>query len=374
MKIGIFGGSFDPVHKGHLEIAKYAINELNLDKLIFVPAYSSPFKTTKKTASGEYRIKMIQLATDGEDKIEVSDFEVKRGGVSYTIDTLKYFKNKYKNDQLLLLIGSDNLMSLNKWKNIDEICKLAKIVVFKRSNNFNKIYAKKYNALILNNPIRPESSTLYKKGELNFVPEVVADYIAEHRLYIEQIIFNTLTALRAKHSTSCAEFAVALAKAHGLSARDAYFAGLVHDIAKEIDPEVSMQIIKENEPELLDSFENHMLHQYTGYLILKHALRIKNEDILNAVKYHTSMRENMTPLDIVVYIADKICQGRKYPGIQKVRALALKDLKAGFSQAVQDAYDYNINKGVVFSDKQLALYNKYRSGKSPLDIDLKEGN
>jgi nicotinate-nucleotide adenylyltransferase len=112
MKIGIYGGAFNPIHKGHIKIAKHVIEFLALDKLIFVPSFKGPFKKNIELVSGEDRINMIELVL--EDKMEVSPFEINRKGVSYTIDTIKYFKNKYKEDELFLIIGSDNLAKLNK--------------------------------------------------------------------------------------------------------------------------------------------------------------------------------------------------------------------------------------------------------------------
>ncbi|WP_235670191.1 adenylyltransferase/cytidyltransferase family protein [Mycoplasmopsis pullorum] len=97
MKIGIFGGSFDPIHKGHIRVAQQAIKELNLDKLFFVPANKSPFKLKNKYASNEDRVEMIKLVLP--DKCEISNFEINRGGTSFSIDTARYFKNNFKNDE-----------------------------------------------------------------------------------------------------------------------------------------------------------------------------------------------------------------------------------------------------------------------------------
>ncbi|SFW05757.1 Nicotinate-nucleotide adenylyltransferase [Chlamydia abortus] len=114
MKIGIFGGSFDPIHKGHLLVASEAIKSLDLDCLYFVPANKNPFKKDKSYASNLHRINMIKLAIKDNPKMQISEFETNRNCISYTIDTVKYFRNKFKDDDLYLLIGSDNLNSLHK--------------------------------------------------------------------------------------------------------------------------------------------------------------------------------------------------------------------------------------------------------------------
>ena len=111
-RIAIFGGSFNPVTKAHLAIAQFTLNELKLDKLIFVPAYQSPFKKGQNLASGQDRIAMINLVL--KPKMCCSSFEIDRQGISYTIDTVKYFKNKYPEAELFWIIGTDHLSKLNK--------------------------------------------------------------------------------------------------------------------------------------------------------------------------------------------------------------------------------------------------------------------
>lgn len=359
MKIGIYGGSFDPIHQGHTNVAQYAIQDLTLDKLIFVPTNISPFKSKIKPVKAQDRLNMINLVL--EDKMEVSDFEIKRGGVSYTIDTLKYFKHKYPNDELFLILGSDNLTKLDKWKNIDEISKLAQIVIFKRQKKINKINAKKFNAIILNNPIWDFSSTEFKKGYLDSVDDKVIDYIQAHGLYLEKIIHSMLSAKRAKHCLSTGDFAAELAKKHGLNARQAYLAGIMHDIAKEWELEQSKMYIQEFTPQFI-SAKRHELHQICGYIWAKYQYKIQDQEILHAILVHTTLddRENMqiTDLDKIVFIADKICQGRRFEGIQKLRELVFDNLNEGFKAVVKRTYQFNINKGIVFDKRQEQIYRK----------------
>ena len=112
MKIGLFGGSFNPIHKGHIKIAKLALENLNLDKIIFIPCQKNPFKKKMDYIDGKMRLEMIELVL--EKNMEVSNLEISRQGLSYTIDTVKYFKNLYKDSELFLIIGSDNLQRLHK--------------------------------------------------------------------------------------------------------------------------------------------------------------------------------------------------------------------------------------------------------------------
>ncbi|WLP85931.1 nicotinate-nucleotide adenylyltransferase [Mycoplasma seminis] len=360
MKIGIYGGTFDPIHKGHIKTARYAIKHLNLDKCLIVPAASSPFKTKGKKASNEDRKNMISLVL--EDKMELCDFEIKRGGVSYTIDTVKYLKNKYPNDELFLIIGSDNVAALPRWKDIDTIAQLAKITIVRRSSKINKINIKKYNGILLDNPIFEASSTDFKKGDFSLVDPKVASYIAQHGLYMEQLVHNILSAKRAKHCVATASFAAELAKKHKVDARKAYIAGLLHDIAKEFSDEQTQYLIEKYEPQLAINLPWYKYHQTAGYIWVKYGYKLQDEEILQAILCHTSMKMEMGKLDKILFIADKVCEGRRYNGIQKTRELCFKDLDAGFAQVVQEAYEYNINKGVKFTPEQEKIYTKYRKG------------
>ncbi|MFV8489196.1 nicotinate-nucleotide adenylyltransferase [Mycoplasma sp. 31_09] len=360
MKIGIYGGSFDPIHKGHIKTARYVINKLGLDKLLIVPAATSPFKTKGKKASGQDRQNMVQLVL--EDKMELCDFELKRGGVSYTIDTVQYLANKYKDAQLYLIIGSDLVPNISGWKNIEQIASLAKITVVRRNSKINKVNIKKYNGILLDNPIFEASSTDFKKGMFNLVDDKVAQYIAAHNLYLEQLVHNTLSAKRAKHCVSTASFAAELAKTHGLDAKKAYLAGLLHDIAKEFSDEQVLYLINKYESALANGLLPYKYHQTAGYIWVKYGYKLPDEEIAQAILCHTSMCEDMTWLDKVLFIADKICEGRRYPGIQQTRKLCFENLEAGFAQVVQETYQYNLDKGVVFTPDQAKLYNKYRNG------------
>ncbi|WP_426460932.1 nicotinate-nucleotide adenylyltransferase [Mycoplasma hafezii] len=355
MKIGIYGGSFDPIHKGHISLAKYAINELKLDKLLFVPTNVSPFKLKAKGAKNEDKINMLKIALKDFDNMEICEFETKRGGVSYTIDTVKYLKNKYPNDELFLIIGSDNLPQLNKWKNIDEIAETVTIVAARRGKNINKLNLKKYGGILLNNRLYDYSSTEFKKGFLDMVSPEVLDYIQARGLYIEQIVHNSLTALRAKHSVATASFAAELAKKHGVSAKQAYLAGIMHDIAKEWSEAESRAFIAEYSPELKD-VPNHKLHQICGMLWAKYGYGVTDQEILHAIEYHTTMDKQMNKLDKIIFIADKICDGRRFPGIQKLRELVNQDLEAGFKEVVRVNRDFNLEKGVKFDKEAEEIY------------------
>ncbi len=187
--VGIIGGTFDPIHFGHL-ITAQAVKEIrSLKKIIFIPCYISPHKKDQGNGDAIHRFEMIKQAITGVEGFEVSDFEIKKGGVSYTIDTLKKFRKEYSNIELI--IGFDNLVKFDSWKEPDEIVKLAQLVVMKRKiDKMPKDKNRFFNsAVIVDTPLIEINATdireRVKEGSaIDFlVPEKVKEYIYNSNLY-----------------------------------------------------------------------------------------------------------------------------------------------------------------------------------------------
>jgi len=189
-KVGIFGGTFDPIHLGHLITAQSVKEIRNLDKIIFIPAYISPHKTDAKPSSPEDRLNMIKIAVDGIPFFDCSDIEVNKGGISYTIDTLRELKKYY--DKIEFIIGYDNIFTFHTWKEPDEIFKLADVIVLKRKSSHPPQFEDKYfrQAIFVQTRGIEISATdireRVKSGmPINFlVPPKVMEYIYNHKLYI----------------------------------------------------------------------------------------------------------------------------------------------------------------------------------------------
>ena len=200
MKIGIIGGTFDPIHNAHLYIAYEAKEQLNLDKVIFMPAGIQPLKTDKKITESKDRYEMVKEAIRNYDSFEVSDYEINKGGLSFTYETLEYFKENYNNEKvdLFFITGADCLMSIDKWKNVSKIFSLCTFVVFSRGG-FNsedlsekkKEVEEKYSCKIVILELKELeiSSTDIRERVKNgrkidfFVPESVKNYIYAKGLY-----------------------------------------------------------------------------------------------------------------------------------------------------------------------------------------------
>lgn len=198
MKIGIFGGAFNPVHNGHLNLALCYKKSLSLDKIIFIPTSVPPHKTAEHLVLPQDRINMLKLAVSNDSFYEISDIEFKRQGKSYTFDTLCELKKIYQNDDFYLIIGSDQYLYFKNWYRFDEILKMVTVVTASREENEHK---KMLDFKANNNELRDtivssfdvvevsssQIRQMVKNGEdiSDLVPPSVAEYIKEHRLYVE---------------------------------------------------------------------------------------------------------------------------------------------------------------------------------------------
>lgn len=190
MKFGIFGGSFDPVHLGHLLVAQAAIEELGLDKLFFVPAAQSPFKTENQIAPAQVRLQLLRLALSGKSNCEIDEQEIRRGGISYSIETLRDYAKRFPNVELFYLIGADNISKLNEWREAGELAKLAEFVAIQRPGEIAAKFPKPFRGRILKGfPTEISSSQIRARIKAglpveNLVPPFVAEAIRNNRLYL----------------------------------------------------------------------------------------------------------------------------------------------------------------------------------------------
>lgn len=190
--IGIYGGTFDPIHTGHLITAQSVCEIRKLDKIIFIPSFISPHKTDRIASSPLHRINMIKLAIKGIPYFDCSDVEIKKNNISYTIDTIQSLKSFY--DNIELIIGYDNLITFHTWKEPDKILKLVKLIVLRRkvkeSNQLRNKYFDK--AVLVETPLIEIYGTdirervRYNKSINFLVPQKVMAYIYNHNLYKEQ--------------------------------------------------------------------------------------------------------------------------------------------------------------------------------------------
>lgn len=190
MKLGIYGGTFNPVHLGHLLVAQAVIEELGLDKLFFVPAAQSPFKTEDEIAPAQIRLQLLRLALAGKINCEIDEQEIRRGGISYTIETIRDYAKRFPNAKLFYLIGADNIATLNKWKEPDKLASLAEFVATPRPGETVADFPKPFcGKILMGFPLAISSSQIRARVKAglpieNLVPPFVAEAVRAAKLYI----------------------------------------------------------------------------------------------------------------------------------------------------------------------------------------------
>jgi nicotinate-nucleotide adenylyltransferase len=190
MRLGLFGGSFDPIHLGHLLVAQAAREELELTRLFFIPAAQSPFKPDQAPSAAPDRLRLLRLALARKEWCEVDEQEIKRGGVSYTIDTVRDYSRRFPQAELFYLIGADNVPSLPKWREAGELARLAEFAAIPRPGETAASFPSPFRGRILHGFQSGISSSQIRKRVHDrlpvdhLVPTPVAEAIANYRLYL----------------------------------------------------------------------------------------------------------------------------------------------------------------------------------------------
>jgi len=189
-RIGLLGGSFDPVHLGHLLVAQAALEELGLDRLFFIPAAQSPFKPDTKPIPANERLRLLRLALAGKTSCEIDEQELNRGGVSYTIDTVRDYSRRFPEVELFYLIGADNVSQLPKWREAGELARLAEFVAIPRPGQAVTPFPTPFRGrTLVGFPLGVSSSQIRARVKAgspidHLVPAMVAEAIRNNRLYL----------------------------------------------------------------------------------------------------------------------------------------------------------------------------------------------
>lgn len=369
-KLAIYGGSFDPIHVGHVALAEAAVNELGLDRLVFMPAYVSPFKMDAKASDGRDRCAMIESVLPLNNAFSLSEYELKKGGeASYTIETLRYFE-QITDARLYFVLGFDSVIYLDKWYKGEEILRDFSLITGRRPDTddsegmriiegFRERYGADIHVLDME-PVDAASSDIrerVKNGETitGLVTSGVEEYIKEHRLYIqsdtvykkfcndaealERYMKDNLKESRYRHSLGVEKMAVKLAEIYGADTEKAAFAGRYHDIAKCFDAETMDGYIRRYSLDESLTGDTALAHSKVGAAILKHEFDVTDDDILNAVAFHTTARRGMSPLEQITFVADVVEENRTYPDLKYYQDLALSDL----DRCTKEILEYTIS-------------------------------
>lgn len=381
MRTGILGGTFNPIHNGHIKLAMYCKRELNLDRVILIPDYKPPHKSDRMLVDSVHRLNMCRLAAMDGQGIEVSPIELERGGKSYTYETLTSLKELYTDDRLFLITGADMFLTLDSWKNPGIIFEKAALIAVPRDDSSSAEMQEYYDgtlkpmgaeAYILDSTVEQISSTFIRshirEPELigKYLSPRVLEYINRHGLYQNRqpdynaVIRPLMGDYRYSHSVNVAEEAVELAKLYGCDTEKAFVAGILHDVTKEIPKNEQLQIMTDGGI-ILDSVQKNstkLWHSISGSVYIRDVLGINDEDIINAVRYHTTGRAGMSLLEKIIYIADYTAEGRSYPGVDTMREKSRESLEEAMIFSCQFTLQSLSQKGLAIHPDQLFCYNE----------------
>ncbi len=350
MKIGILGGSFDPLHKEHLRIIENARKFVGVEKVILLPTFNPPHKESVGTPY-EDRVNMLRLYADNSNFVQIDEIERELGlKKSYAYLVLGELKKKYPTDELYYLIGSDSLRKFESWAHPEEIVKLVRIAVVNRGDDevtalADELCARYGGEIKVYFSAEEESSSALRiqlelkqydalKGRL--LPEIL-DYVVTHRLYskygdVVDKLRSSLSERTFNHSIRTAVYAVENAWRVWESYDRALLAGLLHDCAKDRTPLHPLESYPTTALEVI--------HQYDGAEIAEREYGVTDEGVLDAIRYHTTAKPNMSALAKLVYLADKLEEGRSYPSVNALREAVNEDFERGFALTLAHGVEY----------------------------------
>jgi len=375
-KLAIMGGTFDPIHIGHLVTAEEVRHEFDIDEVLFVPTGHPPHKSNMNMTTSEHRYLMTVLATAANASFKVSRLEIDREGVTYTIDTIKELKKVYGEDvRLYFITGADAIHKILTWKESEELLQVCEFVAVTRPGYNKQELLQQIDELkrhfqtnihFLEVPALAISSSNIRDRIHNMkpikylVPEEVENYIKKYNLYeykicltaeeresMRKYVASKMSSKRYAHTVGVIKRAMEFAKAYRMNDNEVFIAALFHDLCKELPLKEQKALCVKYAIEL-DPFEQEHLaiaHGKMSAAILKNEWGIYNPCILDSIKYHTVGRMDMCDLEKVIYLADMTEEGRiAYKGQEKIKNIALYNLNAAMYKALDSSYNYVTNQ------------------------------
>ena len=386
LKIGVFGGAFNPPHIGHVQAVQLSISQLKLDKMIIIPTGIPPHKEFPlNTPSPECRFKMTCLSFGHLSDTVISDTEISKPQTSYTIDTIENLYNEYVNAKFYLLMGSDMYLSLESWKDTKTLLSMVIPTVFARnSNDLNKIneYSgylhKKYNIKteIIHNNIIDISSSLIRESLPNrmgneYIINYCYAYIIKNNLYkskpnpdwLREQAYLMLNPKRIDHVYGCEVAAISLAKRWGVNPDDAAQAAILHDITKNFSYEQHLEVLEYHDirVDIRGKNEVKLLHSLTGAIIAKSEFSAA-DNIVEAIRWHTTGKRNMTILDKIIYLADYIEETRDFPEVESLCIAAYENLDEAMIMGLELTIADIVSRGIIPNKMSLETLSDLKEG------------
>ena len=380
MKIGIYGGTYNPPHLGHLAAAKAVFELLELDRLWLIPAGTPPHKTMPSgSPSSEQRLEMTRLAAEQlglGDRVQVLDMEISRGGKSFTSDTIAELKAANPDDEFWLLMGTDMFMTFQAWHEPETILRHTGIAAFGRTEaDTEELFAIQREYLMKQYPgariftltipgVIDISSTelrdMLQRGEGgNLLAPAVYGYILRNHLYntnadlkklslreLRPVALSHLKHSRIPHVLGTEEEAIRLAQFYGADTEKARRAALLHDCTKRLGLEEHLALCEAYglEVDELEKTSPNLLHSKTAAAIAKNVYG-ECDEVCEAIKWHTTGKADMTLLEKILYIADYIEPTRSFPGVEKLRKRVYEDLDAGVLMGMENTIALMMERG-----------------------------
>lgn len=396
-KIGIMGGTFNPIHNAHIMMAQAAYEQYELDEVWFMPSKNPPHKEKSEILSDEHRKRMVQFAIDGIPHFTFSDMELKREGTTYTSDTLQQIHEELSDVKLYFILGGDSLKGLDSWHEPETILKYCTILAVPRGHlsademkKLCKKQGKKFKGDIFPiqmNHIQISSEQIRKrlrkgKSAVAFCPERVVNYICLHGLYntctakykkkkVDSELLNCLSStLRPKryaHTLGVAYTAAALAVCHGADKEKAELAGMLHDCAKYFSDKEMFSLCEQYGIELTttERINTALIHSKLGAYLAKERYGVEDDEILSAIRYHTTGKPDMSMLEKIIYIADYIEPGRHMDcspySLEDVRQECFKNLDRGMLMILTNGVHYLQNSGKEIDELSITAYEYYKA-------------
>ena len=391
MRTALFGGTFDPVHMGHIHLVRAVLEAGLADRVIVMPAYVNPFKQQMKSgADTAHRLEMCRIAFGGIPGCKVDSYEIDKGTVSYTADTVDHLRGIYPNDELSIMLGGDSLSTLPMWRRYRDIISACTVIAVSRENGASlEEYADRIRndggkVIIVDTSAVEVSSSRIRDILMNddpgddmkaepMISQDISEYIRTNGLYraearkmvsideITDLIKERLSKKRYHHSLNVADSAKELAKRWGEDTKRAYLGGLVHDICKELPKPQQLEMARHSSEALTAEEElvPALWHAPAGEVYCRTELGIQDEDLLMAVRFHTVGRAGMSLIEEVIFLADLIGADRDYKDVNKMRKLAFEDKDRAMFEALSFSITDVAKKGSVIPLHTAQAYNQY---------------
>jgi len=359
VRVGIYGGTFNPPHIGHERAAKEAASQLGLDLLVVVPVGVPPHKPLPPgSPSADIRLFMAHTAFYKFRNTIVSNIEVTNQEPSFTVETVSVIKQIYPEAELFLLLGTDMFLSLETWKDYKTLLDIVTPAVFSRCpddleriREYSRVIRERYNVVskTVMNAVVPISSSglrdmLPKRGGLGYINDTNYSYIIKNGLYnarpdwswLRERAYSMLSPTRIPHVTAAEAAALNLAELWGADLDDAREAAILHDITKRYGIDSHLRVLADNNIQVgeLKFAEEKLLHPKTASLLARSVFG-SSEAVAEAIRWHTTGKAGMSTLEKVIYLADYIESTRDFPGVDKLRKLACENLNEAVAMGLE---------------------------------------